>query len=683
MSVSLYVNPSTGHNSNPGQPESPLKSLSAALARSTSKTTIYLAPGRYTVASGESFPLVIPSEVTVLGNESTKGTGILVEGSGIYGSQIWGNQIVTFVLGNNAQLRGITITNRTNQGVGVWIESGHSTIANCSLMACAREGIFVTGMAKPQILDNVLGQSAASGISFSRNGKGEARRNQIEQGGTGILVTDEAAPLLTDNRISAAQIGMNILRNARPVLRRNLMTKNFQAGCVVNDQAQPDLGKAQDPAGNIFRDNGGSDLRNLTSARLVSSGNQINPARVQGNVDFVATKAETGSFLQGPTQFKDLGGHWAEIFIQALVQRGALSGFPDRTFRPDSSLTRAQYAAAIAKTFDLPTKKTVPTFLDVPNSFWGASAIQKASAMGFISGFPDQTFRPNQNLTRVQALVSLMSGLGLTGGNAGVLSVYRDRALIPSYATTAIATATFRQMVVNYPDVGLLEPMRDTTRGEVAAFIYQALVTLQQATAVSSPYIVSSAPTVVSTFSDIAGHWASDYIQTLATQSLITGYTDGSFKPNETLTRAAFAALVVKAFNPTIKRPATQFSDIAANFWASGVIQQAYQGGFLSGFPDQTFRPQDPVSRLQILLALVNGLNLLPGNEGTLEIYQDRESIPAYARAAIASATEQNLILNYPHPNQLNPNQPATRADAAVFVHQALVAIGRIVESLT
>jgi hypothetical protein len=116
--------------------------------------------------------------------------------------------------------------------------------------------------------------------------------------------------------------------------------------------------------------------------------------------------------------------------------------------------------------------------------------IEKANRAGFLAGFPDETFRPNQNLTRAQAIVSLINGLKLTGGTSSSLLAYSDRAQIPSFATDAVATATEKRIVVNYPRRDLLSPQRDITRGEVAAIFYQTLVALNRAQPIDSQYIV-------------------------------------------------------------------------------------------------------------------------------------------------------------------------------------------------
>ena len=89
-------------------------------------------------------------------------------------------------------------------------------------------------------------------------------------------------------------------------------------------------------------------------------------------------------------------------------------------------------------------------------------------------------------------IVSLVQGLGLPSGDEKILSVYDDRNSIPSYAPDLVAAATQRRIVINYPSLKQLNPNRDATRAEVAAMVYQALVNVGQASALTSPYIVSA-----------------------------------------------------------------------------------------------------------------------------------------------------------------------------------------------
>jgi parallel beta-helix repeat protein len=680
-----FINPSTGNDAAAGSQAAPFKTISRALRQAKAGDRIQLTPGTYNAASGETFPLMVPSNVTVIGNEANKGSGILVSGSGRFISRTFAGQNVTVLLETNAQLRGVTVTNPDTRGTGIWLESTNPIIVNCTFTNNKREGIFATGTASPAVYDNVAVRNDANGFSIARNAKGEWRRNVCQNTGFGIAVSDQAAPYLAENRLLENRTGIVCGQDSRPVLRANVIERNTSDGLTLIDRASADLGNSQDPGRNIFRDNRDFDIQNATAIKLICVGNQINAAKLKGAIELQANQNPDPSPLPDPTPIPnpnpggltDIQGHWAEGFIKGLVDKGYISGFPDGTFKPEDPITRAQYAAVISRAFELPRKRPAVTFVDVLGGFWALPFIQEATQMGFISGFPDNSFRPNQNLTRVQAIVSLVDGLGFTGGTVDVLSYYFDRAQIPSYATEKVATATQRRIVVNYPSVRQLEPMQDITRAEVAAMVYQSLVALNQLPAIASPFIVTPSANVA-LFTDVEGHWAADFINGLARQNFIGGFEDGSFRPDIPINRAQYASLVVNAFNPPARRAAIAFADVPANFWAKSFIDRAYQGGFISGFPDGTFKPGQNILRLQVLASLVTGLGFTGADLNALNAYDDRAAIPQYAQNQVSIATLQLLVVNFPNLRQLNPNRDATRAEIAASVYQALVKSGRL-----
>ena len=118
-------------------------------------------------------------------------------------------------------------------------------------------------------------------------------------------------------------------------------------------------------------------------------------------------------------------------------------------------------------------------FVDTPAYYWGNGAIQSAYEMGFLEGYPGRIFKPEQMIPRVQALVSLTTGLNLSVNQTKptVLNAYfQDASQIPNYAVEQVAAALQNRIVVDYPNVQDLNPNQVATRAEVAAFIYQALV---------------------------------------------------------------------------------------------------------------------------------------------------------------------------------------------------------------
>lgn len=178
------------------------------------------------------------------------------------------------------------------------------------------------------------------------------------------------------------------------------------------------------------------------------------------------------------------------------------------------------------------------------------------------------------------------------------------------------------------------------------------------------------------TFTDVeSNYWARPFIERLARQDIIAGFPDGSFKPDQAVTRAQFAAIVRKAFNEGVVRNSRNFSDIPARYWATSAIEKAYTTGFMSGYPDNTFKPEQQIPKVQALVSLSSGLKLDPSGSvnRTLNIFRDGNEIPDYARNGTAAATERNIVVNYPNRAYLNPNEVATRADIAAFIYQALV----------
>ncbi len=175
---------------------------------------------------------------------------------------------------------------------------------------------------------------------------------------------------------------------------------------------------------------------------------------------------------------------------------------------------------------------------------------------------------------------------------------------------------------------------------------------------------------------DIQGHWAQPCIEYLLQKSVFSGYPDGTFRPDTAITRAEFAAIVVRAFELTPRRRYSAFTDVPSTHWATGVIAQVYQAEWLSGYSNGTFGPDELMPRVQVLVALAAGLGfvpLYPAIASVKHVFSDAAKIPAYAISGVAAALEHDLVVNYPHRDRLRPLQPTTRAAVAAFVYQALV----------
>ena len=705
IATTLAVDPTQGVDQPSGRPSLPYKTLTAALGAVEGNTLITLAAGTYSAASGERFPIQLPDGVMVVGQEATQGQGVAVVAGAAVAVEIQGQ----------SQLRGVTVQNP--EGVGILIGAGRPLVRACRLSNC-RVGLQVSGSAQPLVLKTRVEDSRDRGFTFGDQARGEVQDCTVERCGTGIYVGQSAAPLLRQTQCSANQVGVQVAGAASPVLRQNRLVQNQTLGLLVQDTGRPDLGLPDDPAGNLLRQNRQGDVRNDSRQPLVLVGNDVLPQGLAGPVSLVASQrpdpaAVPPVLLAGPTaagaeqsapdpgspapappapipsapipspapptnlRFSDLGGHWAAAYIEALAERGLVKGYGNGIYRPDEAINRAQFAALVAASYGTAAPVRGPlTFVDVPSTHWAARAIDQAQRQGFLGGYPDQTFRPDQGMVRVQAIVAVASGLKLPPAPASGLGVYRDRAQIPSYAIDALASATQAGLVINHPDPAQLRPQETITRAEVAVLIYQGLVALEKAPRLATGGARPPAPVAQGSFADIHTHWALDFIQGLHNLGLVEGDDQGRFNPAQPMSRAQFAALVSRAFAPSPRRPAQLFRDVPAGHWAANAIQVAYRGRFLSGFPDRTFGPDSLLLRAQVWVALIGGMALLtdqPGRFSLLNRYRDRTSIPDYAADAIAKATQLALVVNVPDIAQLHPNRVASRADVAAAVYQALV----------
>jgi hypothetical protein len=193
--------------------------------------------------------------------------------------------------------------------------------------------------------------------------------------------------------------------------------------------------------------------------------------------------------------------------------------------------------------------------------------------------------------------------------------------------------------------------------------------------------VIPAAPAAVESFPDVPpDYWARPFVEALAKRGIAVGSPDGSFRPDEPVTRAEFAALLQKSFDQQESQGTIAFTDVSADFWASPSIDAAVKQGFMKGYPAGNFQPNKQISRLEVLLSLVNGLGLPRPDkpEEVVTMFKDSAQIPQWAVPATGTAAESNIVVNYPSLDQLKPDQPTTRAEVAALIYQALVASGKV-----
>ncbi len=174
--------------------------------------------------------------------------------------------------------------------------------------------------------------------------------------------------------------------------------------------------------------------------------------------------------------------------------------------------------------------------------------------------------------------------------------------------------------------------------------------------------------------SDINSHWASGFIREAVTRGLVQGYTDATFRPDQSMTRAEFAVVLAKALRLQGKGAALPFLDQdAIGVWAKLPIVLAVEAGLLSGYEDNRFRPNQPITRAEIAVIIARGLGLDIGSYATTA-FADDDDIPAWAKGAAEALRRMGLLAGRDGARFV-PNDVATRAEAVVLLLRMLKTI--------
>ncbi|HBC93168.1 MAG TPA: hypothetical protein DCZ10_09810, partial [Pelotomaculum sp.] len=170
--------------------------------------------------------------------------------------------------------------------------------------------------------------------------------------------------------------------------------------------------------------------------------------------------------------------------------------------------------------------------------------------------------------------------------------------------------------------------------------------------------------------SDISGHWAEKQIEDWISQSLASGYPDGTFQPDSLITRAEFMALINRAFGFTGEAP-INFQDVQSTDWYAAEVAKAIAGGYISGYGDGTIRPNDNITREEAAAMLTRICKLeTPDNiDDKIAGFIDSAKIQ-WSKAAVASVAAMGYMTGYPD-QTFQPGKPVTRAEAISTLDRA------------
>ncbi|CEK30576.1 glucan endo-1 [[Clostridium] sordellii] len=177
-----------------------------------------------------------------------------------------------------------------------------------------------------------------------------------------------------------------------------------------------------------------------------------------------------GSILMTPIytyanpKLSDISGHWAKKEINQFISSGYVNGYEDNTFRPDNSITRAEFVKLANKYFGFNNKEDIK-FSDINTNDWYYNDICIASKSGYINGYEDKTFRPNKTITREEVSKILISIKNKQDNVYDKLNKYPDKNKVSNWAKPYVEGA-IEQGYLKGNDLGFLNPTNNITRAE-------------------------------------------------------------------------------------------------------------------------------------------------------------------------------------------------------------------------
>lgn len=167
---------------------------------------------------------------------------------------------------------------------------------------------------------------------------------------------------------------------------------------------------------------------------------------------------------------------------------------------------------------------------------------------------------------------------------------------------------------------------------------------------------------------DYESHWANDEIQLAFDAGIVKGYLDDSFKPDNTITRAEFFEIVNNTFNFNSMSEIT-YTDVEDYDWYAPTVARAKDAGYISGYPDGSIQPKGNISREETAV-IISNLNDLSATSNTTN-YIDSASISDWSKEDIIAVGEEGMMIGYPD-GSFKPKSPLTRAEALVAVVKLL-----------
>lgn len=186
-------------------------------------------------------------------------------------------------------------------------------------------------------------------------------------------------------------------------------------------------------------------------------------------------------------------------------------------------------------------------------------------------------------------------------------------------------------------------------------------------------------------FSDVANHWARDAVNDLGSRMVVNGNEEGNFSPDENMTRAEFAAILVRALGLKLEIGASTFSDVKTSDWYNSEVNTAYAYKLIDGFEDGKFRPNEHITREQAMTIIAKAMTMTglknkltsQSVDETLKTFGDKADASNWALSGIADSVQAGIVAGRDG-NSLAPKAYISRAEVATMIQKLLQKSGLI-----
>ncbi|MCM3176137.1 S-layer homology domain-containing protein, partial [Paenibacillus sp. MER 99-2] len=180
-------------------------------------------------------------------------------------------------------------------------------------------------------------------------------------------------------------------------------------------------------------------------------------------------------------------------------------------------------------------------------------------------------------------------------------------------------------------------------------------------------------------FDDMNHHWAEQAVNDMGSRMIVEGYENGLYAPDNVITRAEFATIIVRALGLRVDHNVSVFADVDSTAWYAGAVQTAYDYKLINGYEDGTFRPTDQITREQAILVIAKAMNLTKLNtimsksesDEILGQFIDVDTVSSSSKESIA-VTLRAGIVNGKGIGFIAPKDSLTRAEVAALMQRLL-----------